>query len=134
MRHILILCLVLLSATAASAQRTDLVAAKVSLGYPTAGLAGSFAACDVSNKNAVILSGDNNDILVLYNSDASTHNVTINSISDTAGRKGDITETITAGQLKIYGSFKLDGWKQVDGRLYFNADNALVKAQHIQLR
>lgn len=75
------------------------------------------------------------EILLVWNPDASAHNVTINSVEDNEKRKGDITSySIGADETMMFGPVQTEGWKQpADGKLYFAADNALVKFAVLQI-
>lgn len=100
--------------------------------YASAGVALVLTAADVANMNQVAAQG--NDLVIAQNTDASGHTVTITSAPDPFGRSGNIAaEAIAAGAIRIYGPFKLDGWIQTDGFLYFQADNALVKLAVVKL-
>lgn len=68
-------------------------------------------------------------MLLAINTHATTpYNVTVTSAPDSHGRTNDLVESaIAAGQILIFGPFTRDGWRQTDGSLYFEADNAAVK-------
>src|SRR5260370_722044 len=92
----------------------------------TAGTAMTFTAADVANLNSVPLTGL--EIVIAYNADGVSHNVTISSAPDAKGRKSDITaDPVAAGIYKVYCRHSIDGWRQPDGNLYLQADSALVK-------
>jgi hypothetical protein len=111
--------------------RTALVKTTPKGSYPSlpigAGLADvTMAAADIGNMNYFPASG--NDLLIAYNSGASTYTVTITSMPDQYGRSGDIaTYSMAAGDIAVFGPFKRDGWVQTDGNIYLQASNAAVK-------
>lgn len=106
--------------------RTTISATNLPGSYASALVAVTLTAADVANKNQCSLA--NGDILLVQNSGASPHNVTITSIADEYGRLGSITsEAVAAGVVKSFGPFKEPGWQQADGMLYFEADHAEIK-------
>lgn len=94
---------------------------------PTAGVAVTMTAADVTNKNQFTLTG--REILIVHNTHATTaFTFTVTSIADPYGRTGHITaESIAAGAIKALGPFSLEGWKQTDNYLYCEASDASVK-------
>lgn len=83
-------------------------------------------AADTTNQNRVKLTG--REILIANNTDTADHNITITSTEDDLGRTEDIaSETIAAGNHKVFGPVRLEGWIQSDGYLYFEADNSSVE-------
>lgn len=101
-------------------------------GYAAAGGAVTMAAADVGNLNAFVASGT--DLVIAQNSGASPYAVTITSAPDPWGRTKDIaTESIAAGEIRIFGPFPQAGWMQTDGRVYLQASNAAVKFGVIEL-
>lgn len=105
--------------------RTTLTAVAEPGSYTHAGVVLTMTAADVPNMNQAVLSG--NEMLVAHNTGASPYTVTVTSAPDEYGRTKDIAaESIAAGAYKIFGRFKLNGWRQSDGRLYFQASNASV--------
>jgi hypothetical protein len=98
----------------------------------TAGTLMTYTAADVGNSNSVPLTGA--EIVIAQNTDAAIHNVTISSVGDAKGRKGDITtDPVAANSSKVYCRHSVDGWRQTDGNLYLSADNALIKFCVLQL-
>lgn len=114
--------------------RTDLTAITVKSGKDayTATTLTSVAA-DTTNFNAVALTGK--EILIARNSGASAYTVTITSVADPVyGRTGDISAvSIPAGESRMWGPFPLEGWRQADNKLYFQANNAAVLFTVIRL-
>jgi hypothetical protein len=106
--------------------RTVLTAVLTNGPYPTEGVLITPVAADTSNQNRVLLTG--RQVLFARNSGASTRTITITSVGDSVeGRLGTITaENILAGQVKLYGPFATDGWRQTDGYLWFEANHAEV--------
>jgi hypothetical protein len=96
----------------------------VSSGWPTDGVTVTFTAADTVNKSQFALTGK--ELVIARNSGASARTVTITSVSY-LGRTGDITsDSIAAGATHIYGPFDLRGFRQADGMLYLEANNAEV--------
>jgi hypothetical protein len=85
----------------------------------------TLAAADVANLNQ--FAGPGKFLIIWQNSDAAPHNVTLTSVNDARGRKGDIGPYAVAAA--AFGAFLFDteGWLQGDGNFYVSADNALVK-------
>lgn len=64
-------------------------------------------------------------LLLARNSGASSRVVTVSSVAHPeTKRTGDITETVPAGEMRLLGPFHIDGFKQTDGYLYFEAAHA----------
>lgn len=101
--------------------------------WPTALAALTFTAADTSNKEQMILTG--REILIIFNSDASPHTVTIDSVTDpTTNRTGSLTTvSVAAGAYKMIGPLAPDGWRNSSGYLTFEASDATVKYAAIQL-
>lgn len=115
---------------------TALSVASSVAGYPSTGVAlgtpASFTAADASNKEQVVHTGK--EVLLVFNSGAGARTVTVSSSPDFSGRSGDITAySIAAGALAWIGPFDPSGWRQSDGKLYFEASHAEVKYKVIQL-
>lgn len=105
--------------------RTNLTKTTAPGAYAAAGAAVTLAAADVANGNQFAASGK--DLIVAYNSGASSHTVTITSVNDSLGRRGDITaESIAAGAFRIYGPLPSAGWSQSDGTIQVSANHAEV--------
>lgn len=89
-------------------------------------------AADTTNNNQILLDGP--VIVVAHNTGASARTITITSAVDPQNRTGDVSAySIGAGE---YFSMKIDqttGWKQTDGYLYLQANNAEVKIGAIRL-
>lgn len=86
----------------------------------------AFVAADVANKHMAALSGK--IILLAWNTDASSHNITLTSVADKFKRTGDVTNyAVGAGLIAAYVFDDAGGWSQADNSVYFEADNALVK-------
>lgn len=101
--------------------------------YPTALTALTFTVADPANKEQMALT--EREILIIYNSGATSHTVTINSIADVInGRTGDLTAiTIAAGAFKIFPPAARNGWMQSNGYLNFEASDAEVKYAVLQI-
>jgi hypothetical protein len=106
--------------------RTDL--SPIVAGGPYAGALDTivFTAADVANKNAFKLTG--RELVLIQNTDASPHNVTLTSIDDPYGRQETIGPvSVAAGAVRAFWAGALPGWLQSDGKFYLEADHALVK-------
>ena len=100
--------------------------------YPAAGTVFTFTAADVANGNEFAASG--RDLILAYNSDVSSHNVTITSQADQFGRLGTITsEALPAGAYHLYGPLAKTGWANSSGQILLSADNAGVKFAILQI-
>jgi len=120
----------------ADAQRTDLTVTTAPGGFPTSGTLLTMSGADTASLNSASLSGNGKEILVAHNTDgAVTYAVTITSIADPeTGRTGDInSETLTFGQIKMYGPLTLRGWRQTSGKLHFEANNIAIQFGIIRL-
>jgi len=106
--------------------RVTIAAVETVGGYPTAGAVAAETAADASNFNQTPHTG-RNFIIIGRNSGSSTRAITITSVADSQGRTGNISDTLTNGQRKVWGPFEAEGWKQPsDGMLYFQAAHAEV--------
>lgn len=106
--------------------RVTIAAVETIGGYPTAGVVAAETASDASNKQQTSHTGKN-FILIARNSGSTTRAITISSIADASqGRTGDIVTTLTSAQRKVFGPFAIDGWRQADLMLYFEAAHAEV--------
>lgn len=112
--------------------RTALTKTTAPGGYASAGVAITMTAADISNQNSFTAEG--NDLVIAWNSGASTRTVTMTSAADPFGRLGTISaESIAAGAIRVFGPFPLPGWVQTDGKVYLSADHAEVKFGIIKL-
>lgn len=88
----------------------------------------AMVAADVANGNKFTLSG--HEVLLAQNTHASTaYTVTLTSVADHEGRSQDVTAyQLDAGDLVLF-SFVggTEGWKQPDGTVHVQANNAAVK-------
>lgn len=85
-------------------------------------------AADVSNKNSFTATGA--EVLYAENTDTVTHTITITSTPDERNRTADVTAyTLAANGGVSRFDFRggLVGWKQNDGKVYFEANDATVK-------
>lgn len=107
--------------------RTDLTPVTVKTGKDAyTATTVTMTAADTTNQNAVALTGK--EVLIARNSGGSAYTVTITSVADPVhGRTGDISAvSIPAGESRMWGPFPLEGWRQSDNKLYFQASNAAV--------
>jgi hypothetical protein len=92
----------------------------------------TMTAADVANMNQFKLGG--RDVMVVHNSGASGRTFTITSVDDRAGRQEHITaQAIAAGEIFVFGPIDMEGWRQTDGNLYFDANHAEVKIGIIRI-
>lgn len=106
--------------------RTAVVKTQAPGAYGGALTALTMAAADVANLNSVEITGK--ELIVIHNTDAAPHNVTITSVASAIGRLGHITNAaIPANSYAVWGPTQLEGWRQADGKLYFQADHAGIK-------
>jgi hypothetical protein len=112
--------------------RTALTPITGVLTNPTAGVTLTFTAADTSNGNKVALTGK--ELILVQNSGASAYTVTVTSAPDSLGRTKDIVaESIAAGVIKAFGVPQVEGWRQTDGTLSLDANNAAIKFAVIRL-
>lgn len=101
----------------------------VALGsYGAAGVVLTFTAADTTNQNRVLWTG--RSLIIAKNTGASARTVTITSAPHGAtGRLGSISAySIAAGATAMLGPYSNpDGWRQSDGYLYLEANNAEVE-------
>lgn len=92
----------------------------------------TMTAADAVNYEEVAFTGT--EIVIAHNTGASPYVVTISSVADAQGRTGDIDSySLAADDYAVFGPLKLEGWLQVGGLLYFEADNAAVKFGVVKL-
>jgi hypothetical protein len=106
--------------------RTELTKTTKPGSYSGSGAALTMTGADTSNQNSFKANGG--DLVIAHNTDTSAHTVTINSVDDRYGRQEDISaESIAAGEIRIFGPFKIHGWMQSDGHIYLEADSSSVE-------
>ena len=80
-------------------------------------------AANATDKEQTLLTG--RELLIARNSGASSRVCTITSVADPrTKRTGDVVETVPAGEMRMFGPFDPDGFRQSDGYLYFEAAHA----------
>lgn len=100
--------------------------------YDDALTAITWEAADVGSGNEFTLTG--NEIILVRNTDASAHNVTLTSVADPFGRTGDISsESIAADEYKAFKATEIQGWRQSDGKFYLSADDTTVEFAILKL-
>lgn len=106
--------------------RTDLTKTEKAGSYADSPSQVVMAAADTVNNNAFVASG--NDLLIIHNTGETAHSVTISSVDDPYGRQGDVDSvSIPAGEIHHYGPMALTGWRQSDGKIYLEADDAEIE-------
>jgi hypothetical protein len=73
----------------------------------------TMATPDSVNGNS--FSNDGATVLVVQNTDSSSHTCTVHSVACSHGRTGDIAEVVAAGELHEIGPFDPAIWNQTDG-------------------
>lgn len=106
--------------------RVTIAAVALVGGYSAAGAVAAETAADASDFNQTTHTGKN-FCIIGRNSGVTTRAITITSIADAQQhRTGDIADTLLTGERKVWGPFELDGFRQTDGFLYFQAAHAEV--------
>lgn len=83
-------------------------------------------AANATDKEQMKLTG--RELLIARNAGATPRVVTITSVPDPeTGRSGDITESVPAGEMYVLGPFAVQGFKQTDGNIYFEAAHSDIK-------
>lgn len=90
-----------------------------------------FLPADVANMEQTILTGK--ELILARNSDFGPNNITFSSVNDPFNRIKDIVYQIQAAEESVFGPFVTTGWKQLDGFLYFQADNNNIEFAVIRL-
>jgi hypothetical protein len=110
--------------------RIDIAAQDLIGSYPSLPLTADSAdlvetAADATEKQETSISG--REIIVAHNTGVGARTVTFTSVAH-LGRTGDITAySIGAGEIAVFGPFKAVGWRQSNGKLYYEASHADVK-------
>lgn len=105
--------------------RTIVTPIAVPESYADTTVAVTWTAADVANKNRLLLTG--REVLLCRNAGGTGRAVTITSVADEMGRTNDITFTLGNAESKVFPFFKLAGWVQSDGYLYFEGAHAEVE-------
>ncbi len=112
--------------------RTAIAAQPAPGGYPTLPVGANsldlaMTAADVGNKNQTPHTG--RELLIAQNTDPTNpYTFTVTSVADDKKRTGDVGPyTLQAGELAFFGPVPVDGWRQADGNLQFEANNAAIK-------
>jgi hypothetical protein len=111
--------------------RTNIAAQTTPGAYPTLPIGAgtrdlATTPADVANGNETSLI-DSKTLVLVYNSGASPHTVTFDSVAiPTYNREGDITAySVGAGEISLFGPFKTAGWAN-SGKLYIDANHAEI--------
>lgn len=100
--------------------------------YTDASTVVTFTAADPVNKEQVTVTG--RELILIRNTGAGAATWTATSTDDPHGRTDDITaESIAAGEIRLFGPVAMSGWRQTDGKLYFEASAATVTFAVIRL-
>ena len=97
--------------------------------YSVAGDAAfAFNASDAVDKDQLQMRGGRGqELLLCRNTDSVAHVVTIEGVEDPFGRTITVSYTMPARSFAAFGPFEPVGWRQLDGSLYFNADDTSVQ-------
>lgn len=88
----------------------------------------AFNASDEVNKDEIQMRGGRGQELVICrNTDSAPHTVTIEGVEDPFGRTITVTYNIPPRTFAAFGPFEPVGWRQLDGKLYLNADDPAVQ-------
>lgn len=98
--------------------------------YDLAGAALTFTDGDLANGNRFLATG--RELLLVYNSGASPYTVTVQSKA-VNNREGDAAATLAAGAYRIFQMFPTEGWKQDDGYVWVDVQNAALKLAVLKL-
>jgi len=87
-----------------------------------------FAADSLIGYGRGVAGNGGGDTLLVWNTDAAPHNLTIKSQPDDAGRSSDITAYVVgAGVVSAFNFSNFAGWADGSNFVYISADNATVK-------
>jgi hypothetical protein len=117
--------------------RTNIAAQTLPGAYPTLPPAANSldlttVAADIANGNETAIV-DNKTVVLAKNDDVGAVTITFTSVADTLGRTGDITAySIGAGELAVFGPFKLVGWTH-SGKLWIDGSDVDLKLAVITL-
>lgn len=92
------------------------------------GAAFAFNSSDEVNKDELQMRGGRGqELLLCRNTDSVPHVVTIEGVEDPFGRTITVAYTLPQRSFAAFGPFEPVGWRQLDGKLYFNADDSSVQ-------
>ena len=86
----------------------------------------TLTAATPASDEEVVLTGT--EMILAQNTDSGAQTVTVTSVNDPFGRTKDIAAvSMAASEFRIFGPFNTTGWAQTNGKLNFEASDALVK-------
>ena len=98
----------------------------------TAGVEVTQTVADLDAGNKFAASGD--DLVIVYNSGADDHRVTVEAMPDLQGRVVGVDKfSVGAGGVAILGPYDVDGWRQSDGYIYLTGDSDELKFGVVRL-
>lgn len=102
--------------------------------YPAAGVAITMTAWDAGLGSRIALTGS--EVILIQNTDSGGHTYTITPIADSGGRTSPSPDAVAigAGEVVALGRLALDGYRQADGYLWIDADDATVKFGAYQMQ
>lgn len=93
----------------------------------------TWTAADSTDKEQFALTG-RELVLIRNTSEDTPYYVTITSVDDPTGRSRHISQVdIPFGDTVAWGPTAVDGWRQTDGNLYLEAENAAIEYAVITL-
>lgn len=96
--------------------------------YPTSAQLVPFALLAADDTNYEQCDFTGRETIIAYNSSTDTaYDVTIESVaSNRTGRSGNLVVEVPFGEIVHIGPLGLDGFKQSDGKLYFQGEDAAI--------
>ncbi len=97
--------------------------------YGVAGEAAfSFNSSDPVNFDELQMRGGRGqELIIARNTDSVAHTVTIEGVEDPFGRTITVNYNLPQRSFAAFGPFEPVGWRQLDGKLYFTADDSSVQ-------
>jgi hypothetical protein len=106
--------------------RQTLTAKETTGPWPTTGVDITETAANATDKEQTLHTG--RELLFARNAGATPRVVTVTSKADRrTGRTGDVTDTVPADATVMLGPFEVDGFRQSNGMLYFEAAHSDIK-------
>lgn len=100
--------------------------------YSAGAAALAMSVADIVEDNQFTASG--NDLVIVHNTDAVAHTITIYSASDYYGRLLNVTNySIPAGEFHVFGPFRSDGWMQLDAKVYVDSSSRFLQIAVVEL-
>ena len=85
-----------------------------------------------SSGNQWVLGGK--DLVIVEETGGGGQTITFTSVNCAHGRTGDIAAyALGANEFAVFGAFNVEGWRQTDLKLYFEANSANIKVVIVRL-